>query len=346
MANAHITATLRCSKFKGTTRLVLLYLADAASPGPKIVEKKKTGLPLGYCKRRLSTIMAAVNSKRQPTVSAAISELKREGAIKQFPKKKDGAWQVPLYFVDLEWLKAHAYTDEELEQFGYKSLIDKREEEKQAEKNSTDHPDNLDADDLFPNEMVFKGKTPVSHASATGKGPPEPLESTDTNPMAVLVPPYPLATGVSPAEQLKPFNADDGNRLKLNTESVRPGYENRLTDFPPVPTPALRLGDFDPPSDDGSVPTASRDNASRSRHSLRSHEQHQDQEQQQQHPSLPAAKVDPPVPVHSSATSDLGNSAAPRQGAHYWPGEGRTEDTPCKYCGSPYRDRYDQEPCV
>jgi DNA-binding transcriptional ArsR family regulator len=221
MANAHITATLRCSKFKGTTRLVLLYLADAASPGPKIVDKRKTGLPLGYCKRRLSTIMAAVNSKRQPTVSAAIRELKKEGAIKQFLKKKDGTWQVPLYFVDLEWLKAHAYTDEELEKFGYETLKEKH----------------LDADDIFPNELIFRGKTPVSDPSATGKTSGTPVESTNDGVTSLaLGAAYPLATSVSPAEQRKAFNGDNGNRLTVDTESVRPGYEKRLTDFPPVPT--------------------------------------------------------------------------------------------------------------
>jgi predicted transcriptional regulator len=237
MANAHITATLRCSKFKGTTRLVLLYLADAASPGPKIVDKRKTGLPLGYCKRRLSTIMAAVNSKRQPTVSAAIRELKKEGAIKQFLKKKDGTWQVPLYFVDLEWLKAHAYTDEELEKFGYETLKEKREDEKQAKKNSTDEPEHLDADDIFPNELIFRGKTPVSDPSATGKTSGTPVESTNDGVTSLaLGAAYPLATSVSPAEQRKAFNGDNGNRLTVDTESVRPGYEKRLTDFPPVPT--------------------------------------------------------------------------------------------------------------
>ncbi|HWO38238.1 MAG TPA: hypothetical protein VNO32_56415 [Candidatus Acidoferrum sp.] len=86
MANQHITAALRCSKFKGTTCLVLFALADAASPGVKVVEKKKKGLPLGYCKRRLSTLMSAVNCKRQPTVSATLTELKAKGAIKQWLK--------------------------------------------------------------------------------------------------------------------------------------------------------------------------------------------------------------------------------------------------------------------
>lgn len=149
MANAHITAALRCSKFKGTTRLVLLVLADAASPGPKGKEDKKKVLPLGYCKRRLATIMSLVNSRRQQTVSSSISELKDAGAIKQWLKKKDGTWQVPLYFVDLDWLKANAYTDDELEQFGY---ADKR---KAANGEDPEIPGNTD-------------EPHVSHTSATG----------------------------------------------------------------------------------------------------------------------------------------------------------------------------------
>ena len=158
MSNQHITAALRCSHFKGTTRLVLLVLADAASPGPKSKEDKTKILPFGYCKRRLATIMALVNCKRQPTVSAAISELKAEGAIKQWLKKKDGTWQVPLYFVDLDWLKKTAYSDEELDQFGY---TDKRKatngEESTGEPRVTDAPYG-DPTDTLEEREPFNGE--------------------------------------------------------------------------------------------------------------------------------------------------------------------------------------------
>jgi hypothetical protein len=115
VANQHITAALRCSQFKGTTRLVLFVLADAASPGKNADGK---GLPLGYCKRKLQTIMTFVNCRRQPTVTAAIRKLKMAGAIKQWLKQ--GA--SPLYFVDLDWLQKNAYTEAEQEAFEYSSL--------------------------------------------------------------------------------------------------------------------------------------------------------------------------------------------------------------------------------
>lgn len=120
MANAHITAAFRCSQFKGTIRLVLLALADAASPGGKNKEGKKN-LPLGYCRRRLQTIMSCVNVHRQQTVTAAISELEDYGAIKVHHRK--GA---SLFFVDLQWLNEHAYSDEQLEQFVYPALAKQR----------------------------------------------------------------------------------------------------------------------------------------------------------------------------------------------------------------------------
>jgi hypothetical protein len=107
MANAHITAAFRCKRFKGTTRLVLLYLADAASPLSAKQAKEQNKLPFGYCKRKVTTIMAAVNCNRQPTISACLSELKCAGAIKQWRKKHLSA----MYFVDLDWLKANVRND-------------------------------------------------------------------------------------------------------------------------------------------------------------------------------------------------------------------------------------------
>jgi hypothetical protein len=94
---------------------VLFYLCNAASTGPG---EDRKNLPLGYCKRKLTTIMAGVNCHRQQTVSAAIKELKEAGVIKQWLKK--GA--SPLYFVDLDWLKEHQYTDAELAEFDYEAL--------------------------------------------------------------------------------------------------------------------------------------------------------------------------------------------------------------------------------
>jgi hypothetical protein len=77
--------------------------------------------------------------------------------------------------------------------------------------------------------------------------------------------------------------------------------------------------------------------------------QHQAQPQaQHQEPHPVSAGTNgsalPKIPVHSAAQPMEENPPATRH--HHWPGEGRTEDTPCKWCGSPYRDRYDREPCV
>jgi len=115
VANQHITAVYRCSQFKGTAREVLLYLANCASPGQG---EDKKNLPLGYCKRKLTTIMCALNIRRQPTITAAIKELKQAGAIKQWLKKGVS----PLYFVDLDWLKEHEFTDEQVASFDYEAL--------------------------------------------------------------------------------------------------------------------------------------------------------------------------------------------------------------------------------
>lgn len=174
MANAHITAAFHCSQFKGTTRLVLLYLADAASPLSKKDAKEQKKLPFGFCKRKLTTIMCALNIHRQPTITKAISELKAAGAIQQWTKK--GA--SPMYFVDLEWLKEREYTDEQIASFDYDALRESREQEKQAEATHNSDPDDT-VENLFPTR-----ETPVSHPSDDGKTSGTPVEST--NPMAAL----------------------------------------------------------------------------------------------------------------------------------------------------------------
>lgn len=117
MANQHITAALRCSQFKGITRAVLVVLADAASSGGKGKDDQKL-LPLGYTKRKLATIMMMVNCRRQPTVSQAIAELRKAGAIKVRYRKQGSN----LYFVDLDWLRDHAFTDEQIDDFEYAAL--------------------------------------------------------------------------------------------------------------------------------------------------------------------------------------------------------------------------------
>ena len=116
MSNQHITAAIHCSRFKGIARQLLFILADAASSGPK--DEKDKVLPFGYCKRKLQTLMAFTNHRRQQTVTDGIKELLDAGVIKRWLRKGES----PLYFVDLEWLKARAYTEEELKQFEYPAL--------------------------------------------------------------------------------------------------------------------------------------------------------------------------------------------------------------------------------
>jgi hypothetical protein len=331
MANAHITAAFHCSQFKGTTRLVLLYLADAASPLSKKDAKEQKKLPFGFCKRRLSTIMCALNIHRQPTITKAISELKAAGAIQQRLKK--GA--SPMYFLDLEWLKSHEFTDDEIASFSYDALREAREQEKHAEAMHNADPDDT-VENLFPTR-----EPPVSHGSEHGGTPATPAESmevTDTRWLPASDPPYgePSET----LDQRKPFNPENGKRLTSDTESAYPSERKAFNSTHLVPTPALRLGDFDPPSCDGLYPTASR-----TKHSHKSvaslEEQHQDQHQEQP-PSLQTAEVDPPVPVHSQPPQAR-EIPPPAPRSHYWPAKDRTDETPCKYCGSLYRDRYDRE---
>ncbi len=291
MANAHITAAYHCSQFKGTARQVLLYLADAASSLSRKDAKEQKKLPFGHCKRKLATIMCALNIHRQQTVSRAIAELKAAGAIKQWLKK--GA--SPLYFVDLDWLKAHEYTDEQIESFDYDALRVAREKEKQAEEQHNEDADDDTIENLFPTREPL-----VSDASEQGETPANPAESA-TRWSPAGDPPY-----GDPSETLgqrKAANIDNGNRIASETDSVLVKQRKAANSSHSVPTSSLRFEGFDPPSDDGIFPTASR--TKQSHKSVASlEEQHQEQEQpQEQHLVPPDAVVPahPPVPVHPPA---------------------------------------------
>jgi len=102
----HFKAAWECKKFKGNTRLLLLFLADACSNGTSVT---KRNLPLGYTSKSLLSMMDGINTNRHQTVSLALKELRDAGAIKTIRRKN----KTSLTFVDIKWLEAWAYTDED-----------------------------------------------------------------------------------------------------------------------------------------------------------------------------------------------------------------------------------------
>jgi hypothetical protein len=107
MSIPHIKAALNCREFTGNTRLLLLVLADSASNGKS--SDGRPNLKLGYTSKSLLAMMKGVNTKRSQTVSAALKELRDAGAIKTFHRKR----KTSMTFVDIAWLEARAYTEED-----------------------------------------------------------------------------------------------------------------------------------------------------------------------------------------------------------------------------------------
>jgi len=107
MSIPHIKAALNCREFTGNTRLLLIVLADSASNGKS--SDGRHNLTLGYTSKSLLAMMKGVNTKRSQTVSAALKELRDAGAIKTFHRKR----KTSMTFVDIAWLEARAYTEED-----------------------------------------------------------------------------------------------------------------------------------------------------------------------------------------------------------------------------------------
>jgi hypothetical protein len=104
MSIPHLKNAFDCREFTGTTRLLLIALADSASNGQSV---NKRNLPTGYSSLSLLGMMRRCNTNRSQTISAALKELREAGAIKTVRRKRRSS----LTFVDIVWLRDHAYTE-------------------------------------------------------------------------------------------------------------------------------------------------------------------------------------------------------------------------------------------
>ncbi len=151
MSIQHLKAAFNCREFTGTTRLLLIYLADAASNGKPRNDGKKN-LPPGYTSRSILAMMRGVNTNRPQTVTAALKELRDAGAIKTFRRKQKTA----LNFVDIKYLEGHAYTDD-----------DDRKREEANPQLTPDH--NAKRTDLTTTRDVTETPLKENNAKRTGK---------------------------------------------------------------------------------------------------------------------------------------------------------------------------------
>jgi len=107
MSNQHLTAAIKCREFTGTTRTLLLVLADSASNGES--RRGTKNLPFGYTSKSLLGMMEGINTDRSQTVSDALKELRDAGPIKTIHRRNLPS----LTFVDIDWLELHASADED-----------------------------------------------------------------------------------------------------------------------------------------------------------------------------------------------------------------------------------------
>jgi hypothetical protein len=107
MSIPHFTAAWKCREFTGTTRLLLIYLADSASNGKS--SDRRHNLKLGFTSKSIRSMMDGINTNRPQTITAALKELRDAGAIKTFRRKRKTA----MTFIDINWLQEHAYTPDD-----------------------------------------------------------------------------------------------------------------------------------------------------------------------------------------------------------------------------------------
>lgn len=265
MSFHHINAVLKCSHFKGTTRNVLFFLANCASGGPG---EDKKHLPFGWTRKSLPQIMAACNTRRQQTITRAINELVDVGVLKQHTQRA----AAPLYFVNLDWLKEHEYTEKQLEGFVYTALRKAR-----AASGS-------DASATREKRVSH----PSDHDQPSGSG----SESTDLGwPYSDPTPPIGNA-----AVSRKAANEDNATRLTNTTESGYPSQRKAANSIRSCSFSDRSLNTFasQTPADDSDnfVETPS----------VRPGEPG---------PVAPTSVVNPQIPVHSQQRSALSVPPAP-----------------------------------
>jgi hypothetical protein len=108
MSNKHLSLALKCRHdLKPSTRLLLVYLADAASNGQPRKDGRKN-LPEGMLSRGIDKMMIGLNTKRQQTVSDSLKELVAIGAITRTQRSRTSC----MTKVSLGWLTEWAHTEE------------------------------------------------------------------------------------------------------------------------------------------------------------------------------------------------------------------------------------------
>lgn len=115
MANVFLNAAFKCKKFKGSTRLLLLALANRASDA----EPRKTGkaVPYGYSFAGTAQLMMDIGASTRDTVIDGMKTLRDAGVVVR--RRRLG--RSTLTFVDIDALRKLAYTDADKEEFRRKA---------------------------------------------------------------------------------------------------------------------------------------------------------------------------------------------------------------------------------
>jgi hypothetical protein len=136
----------------GNTRLLLTWLADAASNG-KQRKDGKPNLPYGWLSKHEKQLMKLMNTKRVKTLRDCMAELVEAGVVE---RKRRAKGKTSLTFVDIAWLMANSPTDDRTE-----SVLSPDEQlDEGAESALSSIPD-------LPSGLVADGKRPVIETKRT-----------------------------------------------------------------------------------------------------------------------------------------------------------------------------------
>jgi hypothetical protein len=224
MSIPHINAALQCREFTGTTRLLLIVLADSASNGKSVNRKN---LPPDFSSLSLLGMMRRLNTHRRQTISDCLKELREAGVIRTIHRKQKAS----LTIVSLGWLESHSFTEEDKVSFAAASP----ELNPLTNQACTENVDREDTASKLPaNDNAKRAGKTTQSVQACAKQTTENVVNDNAKRAGIPLIPHPTGSQKSPASQAMLIPPLSGEK---RASSLRSNSKPKTKPTPPVTKP-------------------------------------------------------------------------------------------------------------